>query len=99
MPRLLIHVEGQTEETTVKEVLRGHLLQQGFEDVAVRLFGDPGKSKGGIVSWGIAKRDILRTLKESSDLYVTTMVDYYGLPQTGSSAWPGRAAASLFPFS
>jgi hypothetical protein len=26
------------------------------------------------------------------------MVDYYGLPQTGDRAWPGRAAASALPF-
>jgi hypothetical protein len=28
----------------------------------------------------------------------TTMVDYYGLPQTGDRAWPGRQAASSLPF-
>jgi hypothetical protein len=26
------------------------------------------------------------------------MVDYYGLPQAGAKAWPGRAAAAKLPF-
>lgn len=98
MAGLIIHVEGQTEETTVNEVLREHLLLKGFDYVAATLIGNPRKSRGGIVGWNSAKREILRNLKESSSRYVTTMVDYYGLPQTSDRAWPGRAAASSLPF-
>lgn len=98
MAGLYIHVEGQTEETAVKEVLRDHLLQQGFYYVVPILIGDPRKSSGGIVAWKVAKREILRHLKESAVRYVTTMVDYYGLPQSEGSAWPGRAEASALPF-
>src|SRR5689334_17382379 len=98
MAGLIIHVEGQTEETTVNEVLKGHLLQQGFDYVAATLIGNPRKTRGGIVGWNVAKREILRHLKESSSRYVTTMVDYYGLPQTGDRAWPGRAAAAHLPY-
>lgn len=29
---------------------------------------------------------------------MTTMVDYYALPQTGGRAWPGRAEAGRLPF-
>ncbi len=50
------------------------------------------------MGWNVAKREILRNLKDSAGRYVTTMVDYYGLPQTGNRAWPGRAAASNLPF-
>jgi len=98
MPGLIIHAEGQTEETTVNEVIREPLLLRGFDYVAATLIGNPRKARGGIVGWNVAKREILRHLKESSSRYVTTMVDYYGLPQTGERAWPGRAAASLLPF-
>jgi len=98
MPGLFIHVEGQTEETAVNEVLRLHLLQQGFDYVVPTLIGNPRKSTGGIVGWESAKREILRNLKESVGRYVTTMVDYYGLPQTGNRAWPGREAAAHLPF-
>lgn len=97
MAGLYVHVEGPTEETAVKEVLRHHLLQQGFQYVKPILIGDPRKASGGIVGWQVAKREILRHLKESADRFVTTFVDYYGLPQ-GNGAWPGRAAASTFPF-
>ena len=83
MAGLYVHVEGPTEETMVKEVLLSYLLQQGFYYVGPILIGDPRKSRGGIVAWRVAKREILRHLKESADRYVTTMVDYYGLPQTG----------------
>ena len=31
-------------------------------------------------------------LWEDQDRINTTMVDYYGLPQSGANAWPGRAA-------
>ena len=40
MARLLIHVEGQTEETFVNEVLRDHLLNKRFERVDARIFGN-----------------------------------------------------------
>src|SRR4051794_19101238 len=99
MAGLYIHVEGPTEETAVKEVLREYLLQRGFYYVVPILIGDPRKSRGGIVAWDVAKREILRHLKESPDRYVTTMVDYYGLPQSNEGhAWPGRAEASRLPF-
>jgi hypothetical protein len=98
MAGLLIHVEGPTEESTVNEVLKEHLLLAGFHYVGARLIGDPRRSRGGIVGWSTAKREIVRHLKEHSERYVTTMVDYYGLPQDGVGAWPGRAEASLLPF-
>jgi hypothetical protein len=42
--------------------------------------------------------DIIRHLREDAGCLVTTLVDYYGLPQTGGRAWPGRVAAGLLPF-
>lgn len=98
MAGLIIHVEGPTEETAVNEVLKQHLEEQGYQYVAPRLIGDPRKKRGGIVGWPVAKREIIRHLKESSNNYVTTMVDYYGLPADGLKAWPGRARAMSLPF-
>ncbi len=34
-------------------------------------------------------------LKEDPGCIATTMVDYYGLPQRGDDAWPGRAQAAF----
>ena len=99
MKRLLIHVEGQTEETFVSDVLRDYLVDRGFHDVNARLIGDPRKKRGGIQAWHVVRKDILNHLKEDRNCYVTTMVDFYGLPQSGDKAWPKRAEASEVPFS
>ena len=42
--------------------------------------------------------DIINHLKEDPGCVASTMVDYYGLPQTGAKAWPGREAAGRLPF-
>jgi len=94
MTRVLILVEGQTEETFVNEVLKDYLTRFGHA-VTARVLGNARlrKRRGGIRSWISAKNDILRHLKEDRCITVSTMVDYYGLPETGSAAWPGRAKA------
>lgn len=91
MPRLLVHVEGQTEEAFVNEVLRGHLLRCGYDSVGARIVGNPRVKRGGIRSWQSVKRDILRHLKEDRAAISTLMIDYYGLPQD----WPGRQEARM----
>ncbi len=94
MARLLIHVEGQTEETFVNEVLAPHLYTCGLHSVGARLLG----GRGGIRGWDAARRDLLRHLRHDRDCFHTTMVDYYALPQTGQRAWPGRHAAGSLTF-
>jgi hypothetical protein len=91
MPRLLVHVEGQTEETFVKEVLSEHLTRFGYSSVSARLVGNPRlrSRRGGIRSWETVRKEIQRHLKEDHGAIATIMVDYYALPQD----WPGRAEA------
>ncbi|MBI4331579.1 MAG: DUF4276 family protein [Chloroflexi bacterium] len=100
MPRLLIHVEGQTEETFVNEVLAPHLCRSGYTGVSPRLLGNARRRalRGGIRAWREARRDIVNHLREDPGCLATTMVDYYGLPQTGEGAWPGREDAARRPF-
>lgn len=100
MARLLIHVEGETEETFVNEVLAGRLYAKGYEKVSARLVGNSRQRdrRGGIRGWNSVRGDILSHLKEDPETIVTTMVDYYGLPRTGSKAWPGRAKAAALAF-
>jgi hypothetical protein len=43
------------------------------------------------------KADIVRHLKEDPGCVATTLVDYYGLRQGESRAWPGRARATTLP--
>jgi Domain of unknown function (DUF4276) len=89
MPRLLVHVEGQTEEAFICELLVGHLIQSGYAAVSARLVGNPRMKRGGIRPWQSVRRDILRHLKEDRNAIAALMVDYYGLPHD----WPGRADA------
>src|SRR5258708_3059906 len=93
--RLLVHVEGQTEELFVNAVLAPHLYSRGYHGVFTQLVGT--RRGGGICSWASAKRDIIRHRSEDPDRIVTTMVDYYGLPHKGGRAWPGRAASARLP--
>ena len=100
MTRVLIHVEGETEETFVNEVLSRHLYSIGYEKVGARLVGNARQRdrRGGIRSWSAVRSDILRHLLQDPGCIATTMVDYYGLPQTGERSWPGRAAAGTANF-
>jgi hypothetical protein len=96
MARLLVHVEGQTEEDFVNEVLLNHLVAQGYESVGARIIGNARlrRKRGGIRPWPSVRRDILNHLRQDPGCIATTMVDYYGLPRGGDGAWPGRAGAS-----
>lgn len=83
--RLNFVVEGQTEETFVRDVLRDHLAacQVYVSARRVETGRDRKRSKiyrGGITSYAKAKRDIERWLKEDREAYLTTMFDLYGLP-------------------
>lgn len=96
MPRLLVHVEGLTEESFVNEVLRDHLIGVGYESVSARIVGNARlrQRRGGIRPWLSVRKDIVNHLKQDEGCLATTMVDFYGLPQVGDKAWPGRAAAA-----
>lgn len=96
MPRLLIHVEGQTEESFVNQVLAPHLYARGYSSIGARLLGNSRQRsrRGGITNWHLVRQGILHHLKQDQGVLVTTMVDYYGLPHT----WPGRANAPSLPF-
>ncbi len=96
MSRLLVHVEGETEETFVNEVLSPYLYNRGYSEVSARLMGNARQRsrRGGIKGWEEVRKDILGHLKQDTGRLVTTMVDYYGLPQT----WPGRKAAGRTVF-
>lgn len=100
MTRLLIHVEGETEETFVNEVLAPHFYGKGFHSVGARIVGNARlrTKRGGIRGWDSVRQDILRHLRHDVSAFATLMVDYYALPATGTRAWPGRAAAKLLPF-
>ncbi|MBK8260821.1 MAG: DUF4276 family protein [Nannocystis sp.] len=90
MVDLHIIVEGQTEQTFVRELLAPHLGHHGVFAVP-RLVGKPGHKGGN--SFPAARTDILATLKQRAEIYCTTMFDYYGL----RSDWPGYEEARAQP--
>jgi hypothetical protein len=100
VPRLLILVEGETEETFVNEVLAPHLLATHFDAVSAKLMGNARLRtlRWGVRGWPGIRVEIARHLKSDKGILVGLMVDYYGMPADPkkSSAWPGRRkAASL----
>ena len=95
MSRILVHVEGQTEEAFVNRVLAPHLCGLGYFGVSARLVGNARQRtrRGGIRPWESVRKDILNHLQQDQTALATTMVDYYGLPHT----WPGREHAGSRP--
>jgi len=100
MTRLLVHVEGQTEEDFVNQVLAPNLCARGFSKVGARLMGNARQryQRGRIRAWTTVRKEIVNQFKGDSASISTIMVDYYGLPQTGSGAWPGRSEAREHTF-
>ena len=91
MPRILVHVEGQTEERFTRRILAPHLYSIGYESVGARLLGNARRryQRGGIRPWHSVRSDILDHLRADKAAVATTMVDFYGLPDS----WPGRKGA------
>ena len=95
MTRLNFVVEGQTEETFVRDVLAPHLLGGGIACAArcVQTGRKRGKVfKGGVTSYVQFHKDLTLWMKQDqgADAYFTTMVDLYRLPDD----FPGHQAAS-----
>jgi len=85
MKRVLILVEGQTEERFVKDILNPVFLPQNIvlipTIVTTKIVRSGGRFKGGWVSYVKAKRDLQKLLCDTNAVAVTTMFDFYGLPQ------------------
>jgi hypothetical protein len=85
MKKVLILVEGPTEETFVREVLAAYFEKQEVYITSTivktkRIPGKPDESGGGS-DYGKIKRDLQRLLGDSSAHLVTTMFDFYALPK------------------
>jgi hypothetical protein len=85
MKRILILVEGQTEETFVREVLAPHLQPMGLalipRLVVTKYVKEGGSFKGGVPQYALVQGDLKRLLGDTNATRVTTMLDYYGLPK------------------
>ena len=79
MSRVLVFVEGQTEETFVRVLLVPYFSRLGIYLTPILAQTSPGH-KGGIVSYGKVKHQLTRLCRQDQGAYITTMMDYYGLP-------------------
>jgi hypothetical protein len=90
MKKILISVEGPTEEQFIKSILQPYLHsdQCFLQPVILKTRRDPsGKTyKGGVSSYARIKKEVKRLLGDTSACIVTTMYDYYGLPDN----FPGK---------
>lgn len=84
--RLHLVVEGQTEETFVRDVLSVHLGSYGLSTDArlVEFSRSHGRIyRGGVARYQSIRRDISYWLREdgSKDVRFSSMLDLYGLPE------------------
>lgn len=77
MTRVVVIVEGQTEEAFVNDVLAVVLWPDEVYLTPI-LLGVPGH-KGGRPSYARVKKDVLLHLKQDKAAYCSTMLDFYGL--------------------
>ncbi|KAA6324478.1 hypothetical protein EZS27_026200 [termite gut metagenome] len=79
MKRLIIIVEGQTEEMFVKEILAPHLREKGLLNVVPIKIATSSQCKGGFVNYQHLKNDVLKRIRET-DVVISTFVDYFRIP-------------------
>lgn len=79
---VMVIAEGKTEQIFVEAILSPYLAQKNIYIYATQVT-KPGQ-KGGDVKFERVKKDLETHLKQRSDTYVTTFVDYYGIKD-----WPG----------
>ncbi len=85
-------VEGRTEQIFIESLLTPYLANRKIFICATQV-SKPGQ-KGSDVRFARVKNDLALHLRQRSDTYVTTFVDYYGI-----KAWPGidRVAPNATP--
>jgi len=91
--RLLVYVEGQTEELFVNRILRSHLSTHGVKverPILVATRREATGQRGGFRNWDAVEFDLRRIFADDADpnLRFTTMLDAYELP----SVTPGYEA-------
>ena len=86
-----IIVEGQTEQTFVRDLLAPEMGHQGIFLFPV-LIGKPGH-KGGNIQFERARGDIGKFLQQRPDTYISTMFDYFRL----DPHWPGNSNMQSCP--
>jgi len=88
---IYVVVEGYTEERFIKNFFPLFFRHKNFyfQPIVLETSRTPRKKyKGGLIKYDHLRRDILRLLKQTHVSLVTTMIDYYNLPQD----FPGKTS-------
>ena len=84
MRRAHVLVEGQTEETIVRDLIKPYVQERGtsltYSILATKRPAGGGKFRGGVSRWSKIEREITLLLRDKSLDLLTTMIDYYGFP-------------------
>jgi hypothetical protein len=95
MKRVYLLVEGQTEETFVRELLVPHYVRMNLYIVPIIVSTSPGY-RGGITSYAKIRPQIERLCKQDAKAVVSTLFDLYGLPEDfpgkRTSEWPQQCS-------
>lgn len=94
MIRVNIVVEGQTEETFVRDTLAPYLAEHKIFAVA-RCVATSRSQRGGLRSYIKARNDIQQWLKQDAQAFVSTMFDYHKVPED----FPGLKESRKIPTS
>jgi hypothetical protein len=87
MIRIKILVEGQTEETFVRDNLSDYFANQDIFLTPI-LIHTSKTGRGGVTSYAKIHNQVTKLCLSDPSCYVTTMLDYYGLP----TDFPGKSA-------
>lgn len=80
MTRVHVLCEGKTERIFVREVLVPHFQQSGVYLIPFELRTSKNH-KGGVSTYGKIRFQVNQICKDDSKAWVTTLIDFYGLPK------------------
>lgn len=99
MKKILVLVEGQTEERFVKELLvPSFSLKEIYFSPTIsttKIVKDKANFKGGIRSYEKVKNNLLKLFYDTSADIITTMIDYYKLP-TDFPGYDNRPSGNFY---
>ena len=91
--KVIIIVEGQTEEEFVNESLRPWLNNHSIYDVRAIKIRTSQTGKGGSANYQKFKNDVSRLLNQQNDVLITSLIDFFRLP----TSFPGYEEALRIP--
>lgn len=81
MKRLIIIVEGQTEEEFVNISLRNYFNEKGIYDISAIKIQTSRGHKGGFVNYNHLRNDLKKVLGESN-VVVSSILDFFQIPKS-----------------